>query len=98
MVSSKAKTTGTNTRRIKRKPAPLSTLPKTDYIYAAQEIFSQCEWCSTPENPVYMGRGFRCPHYHGGTPCTGHPMNLIMKSATIFNDKVSDGGDNAPVP
>lgn len=104
MESSQKKEAGSNTintrntRSIRRKPPSLKTLPKKDHTFIVQESYSQCEWCSTPENPVYMGLGFYCPHYHGGTPCLGHPMNLNMKNGgSIFNCKNSDGGDSAQI-
>lgn len=97
MKSAQVKQAGSSTRKIRRKPPCLSslpTIPKTSHMFQVQEASSLCQWCSTPKKPVYMGSGFYCPHYHGGTPCSGHPINLIMeKGGSIFNLK--GGGDGA---
>ena len=87
MVSTKPKEAGINIMRIMRKPFPRSTLPKTGIHYKPQHSFSLCEWCSTPEKDIKMGYGYYCPHYHDGTPCAGHPLNLIMNRFIIIDAK-----------
>lgn len=96
MESAQNKEAGSITRPVRRKPPRLSTIPKTSHMFQVQEASSLCQWCSTSEKPVYMGSGFYCPHYHGGTPHSSHPINLLMeKGGSIFNLKDNDGGDGA---
>ena len=78
--------------KLRRKPSPINIFkPKNNNLLPK----SLCQWCSNQESEVYMGTGYYCPHYHGGTPTILASMLVddMMKQNCLSSvvDGVSNG-------